>query len=610
MHHQLTTSHLNKGARVLYINNLGVRSPSILRDWARIQRKIRETFASRSGFCIQSSRLAILSPAIVPAPYGFIPKVVNSVILQAKIRTWLNCRKDGSRVFIYTFLPTPTVLETCLGLKPDALIYFCANNMAGTHPEKQKLLPSERELIRTADAVITTSSKLKQYVEGIEPEKKIITVHPGLDEDWAKAACKAVDEPRQKPLDLADIKEPYIGYIGSISSAEDVFDKELLIESARQNKNASFILVGESYGQNKDLTNEENIFLLGKKKHSDIPDYLYFFKAGILPYRVSQYTDNVNPCKVNEYLAFGLPVISTAIHEVKIRFKGHEDLVMVCDSTRDFITGIRHQVNTAKVGSMNPVRHARIKLALETRWERQFEKIESLLTDLDQKSLSAKKGLTNEDFLARLAFLKKRQTIGLGLLVSISLPLLLFRFTPALEKWGDIIAVDGQLKDEKTLLIISGEGEGQYWNRGFIARAADLEDLDLRTANIRRIILTAPRYDNELDLPMLKAFVSERVPETTKIEVLQKNSSSTYDHSIYVSKYLKRTGSRDVAVLSSRYHTRRFRDLLRSHSNGKYKVTGISNQRKVAVEGSDKLRLLRILTYESFAWLRDRFATY
>jgi hypothetical protein len=57
--------------------------------------------------------------------------------------------------------------------------------------------------------------------------------------------------------------------------------------------------------------------LLGRKPYADLPAYCKAFDVALMPFRINRLTRNANPLKVREYLAAGLPVVSTAIPEVE-----------------------------------------------------------------------------------------------------------------------------------------------------------------------------------------------------------------------------------------------------------------------------------------------------
>jgi glycosyltransferase involved in cell wall biosynthesis len=66
------------------------------------------------------------------------------------------------------------------------------------------------------------------------------------------------------------------------------------------------------------LKGEPNVYLLGRKPYDQLPAYCKGFDAALIPFPISPVTVNSNPLKAREYLAAGLPVVSTAIPEVEV----------------------------------------------------------------------------------------------------------------------------------------------------------------------------------------------------------------------------------------------------------------------------------------------------
>ena len=61
-----------------------------------------------------------------------------------------------------------------------------------------------------------------------------------------------------------------------------------------------------------------NVHLLGRRPYSELPAYCKGFDVALIPFRINELTLNANPLKVREYLAAGLPVVSTPIPEVEV----------------------------------------------------------------------------------------------------------------------------------------------------------------------------------------------------------------------------------------------------------------------------------------------------
>ena len=76
-------------------------------------------------------------------------------------------------------------------------------------------------------------------------------------------------------------------------------------------------LVGNATTDLKPLQGANNIRLLGRKPYADLPRYAKAFDVALMPFKMNELTLASNPLKVREYLAAGLPVVSTAIPEVE-----------------------------------------------------------------------------------------------------------------------------------------------------------------------------------------------------------------------------------------------------------------------------------------------------
>ena len=107
--------------------------------------------------------------------------------------------------------------------------------------------------------------------------------------------------PNEIPADLAALPGPVVGYVGGVHQWVDL---RLLSDIARLMPEASFAIVGPLQ-TDVSAVKAPNLHFLGKKSHDDLPQYIKGFDVGIVPYRLTEYTANVYPTKLNEYLAMG-----------------------------------------------------------------------------------------------------------------------------------------------------------------------------------------------------------------------------------------------------------------------------------------------------------------
>jgi glycosyltransferase involved in cell wall biosynthesis len=102
--------------------------------------------------------------------------------------------------------------------------------------------------------------------------------------------------------------------------------------------NWSFLLIGPI---KKDLKNKldcgfKNVFYLGVKPYDDLPAYLKALDCAIVPFRPIELINATNPIKIYEYLASGLPVVSTKFFEVST----FGDLVYLANSEEEFVEAL------------------------------------------------------------------------------------------------------------------------------------------------------------------------------------------------------------------------------------------------------------------------------
>ncbi len=141
---------------------------------------------------------------------------------------------------------------------------------------------------------------------------------------------------------------------------------------ARCFANASLVIVGPLAVDPRNLENLPNVHLLGQRPYRDLPAYVQQFDVALVPYLINEWTRAVDPLKLLEYLAAGVPVVTTAIPEAR----KYEAVIRITDDDTDFIHGIRQ----ALVEDREAARcHARA-LAREHTWERRAQMLLNIIT--------------------------------------------------------------------------------------------------------------------------------------------------------------------------------------------------------------------------------------
>lgn len=174
----------------------------------------------------------------------------------------------------------------------------------------QSLGELEDQLLRRSDLVIVSADRL--YQSKAQINSRTVLVRHGVDFDHF---CRALDPETIVPEEIAKLPRPVIGFFGLIA---DWVDLELMAHVARQFPHGSLVLLGKATTDTAVLEQVPNVHLLGRKPYEALPAYCKGFDVALMPFRINELTLNANPLKVREYLAAGLPVVSSAIPEVEV----------------------------------------------------------------------------------------------------------------------------------------------------------------------------------------------------------------------------------------------------------------------------------------------------
>ena len=118
---------------------------------------------------------------------------------------------------------------------------------------------------------------------------------------------------------MRGMRAPVFGFFGMIA---DWIDLDLIAELARRRPEWSFVLLGQPSTSIDVCADLSNVHLLGRVPFDALPGYCKAFDVGLIPFRINRLTQHVNPIKLREYLAAGLPVVSTDLPEVR-RYRPH-----------------------------------------------------------------------------------------------------------------------------------------------------------------------------------------------------------------------------------------------------------------------------------------------
>jgi glycosyltransferase involved in cell wall biosynthesis len=118
----------------------------------------------------------------------------------------------------------------------------------------------------------------------------------------------------EEPEDLRAIPGPRAMYVGALNHW---FDVDLLAHSAAALPDVSFVVIGPTQTDLGPLKRLANVHLLGARPYERVPDYLAHAQVGLIPFKREERTDSVSSIKLMQYLAVGLPTVSTRWKELE-----------------------------------------------------------------------------------------------------------------------------------------------------------------------------------------------------------------------------------------------------------------------------------------------------
>jgi glycosyltransferase involved in cell wall biosynthesis len=299
---------LARDNRILWVNSIGYRAPAVSRrDLSRAVRKLAAVAARPLRQA--EPNIHVLNPLVIPAYGRPWARAVNRWLLRHQVRRAMD-RLGFRRPVNWVFNPAAAVVAGSLG--EAQLIYYCVDEYgAFSGVDAEALASLELELMGKAGLVITSAAGL--FASKRRHNPNTVLVRHGVD--WHHFR-RALDPRTAPPPDVAALPGPRLGYFGLI--AQDWVDLGLIAHLARRLPHLSIVMLGHVAMDVSPLRRFPNVHLLGHRPYESLPAYCRAFAAAMIPFPLNAATRNANPLKAREYLAAGLPVISTAVPEVEV----------------------------------------------------------------------------------------------------------------------------------------------------------------------------------------------------------------------------------------------------------------------------------------------------
>lgn len=360
---------------VIWVNAIGHRVPSLnSRDASRVLQKVRTLLVrttpapgGTSGTATgqqswdepgTSGPRRIIHPRVLPWHNLRAVRALNAMSLVHAVRGALLEEGLTKPPLLVTGTPPSVAVLGKLGEK--GTVYLCMDDFLHLPGVSAWMLaPLERALLDRVDATVSTAQAL---VSSKRPRSGVSHYLP----QGVNYAHFSAQQP--VPAELAGLPRPIIGFAGGIAKP---VDQSLLRALADAFPTASLVLVGP-ISVDVGLLQRPNIHLLGARPYSTLPAFVQSFDVGLIPYLINEHTIAVDPLKLLEYLAAGVPVVSTDLPEVA----KYRDSVHVTSTNAQFISAV-----AAAMGEGDQ-RDRRRNVAKQHDWAARADRLSDILAEL------------------------------------------------------------------------------------------------------------------------------------------------------------------------------------------------------------------------------------
>lgn len=325
------------GYEVIYVESVGVRAPKLNRlDFKRIVQRLANCLKANTKK--HNDNIWLVSPFVIPffRQMNWVNKLNNFILeLQiARVKKRVNWANFDLVWVYHPYLP-----KSYIESHKHCLVYHCVDDLSALDGvDKLYFQVKEENLLRNAKAVFVTSRCLEQkckllnqntvFMPNVVDLRLFMTAHENLSE----------------PLDMVNIPHPRVLYVGALSDFKVDFD--LIKATLELDKRINWVFIGEEREGQKDLKLKElaksqRVFLLGNKRAFELPSYMKWSDVGTLPTLINEYTASMFPMKYFEYLASGLPIVSTNLSFTE-EFKAG---VFIANNPQEFVDGLNYQIS-------------------------------------------------------------------------------------------------------------------------------------------------------------------------------------------------------------------------------------------------------------------------
>lgn len=332
--------------------------------------------------------LTVLTPHTPVKAPGFHDDQI--AVLDGLLQDYLDTQ--GLHVDI-AWLYTPMALPLANRVGADCLVYDCMDELSAFRGAPLQLRQRESALLQQAALVLTGGPSLydarKSLHENIHCFRSAVDAQHFAPSrlDVTSALARQARELQQK------LPHPRVGFFGVV---DERMDLELIATLAKARPDWAIVMVGPVVKIDPaTLPRADNIHWLGMQSYELLPHLMLGWDLALMPFALNESTRFISPTKTLEYMAGGLPVVSTPIQDV---VKLYTPAVVVAPSGGDFVRACEQVLNEGTTA-----RRARqvqmAQLVARNSWDDTADAVHALLDEALVSSRAARPVEANEAVL-------------------------------------------------------------------------------------------------------------------------------------------------------------------------------------------------------------------
>lgn len=293
---------------------------------------------------------------------------LNNLIFSMTIKRIMRDYQLEDYIFINSYNPF-YARSFPAAFKPKLFIYHAVDDISESLYVAKHGPRLEEEAVKKANFTLATSEKLKRLKE--KQSDRVYYLPNAADVSIINRAYK---QKLSKPAELEHIQGEVIIYTGHLDQR---INTELLIKIAEKFQDKTLLLIGPVSLKPKyikALRKYRNIVFAGKKELTELPFYLQYAHCAVIPFKCNTLTESIYPLKINEYLATGLPVVSTSFSEDILKFK---ETTYIAEDEKSFI----NYISIALAEDRKDFKIKRVEEAKQNTWSNRVQQLYRIIEE-------------------------------------------------------------------------------------------------------------------------------------------------------------------------------------------------------------------------------------